>query len=185
MVPTLRNPNTPLLGAAPSYVFIRDPVRRLCHRMISCSISDRGQALEKAWVAPGPERQLDAVAGAPKDAPAINEGAQADPAPMQAPQPPPPTPRTMPQRIARLEDEVQELRRSIMRLRGDVDRSIIDQGRFTTWMVSCMTQLMDASGCTYQAFDNTLVGSSQLPYQRRTRRRTGDACTSAPLQPDP
>ncbi|GKD69731.1 hypothetical protein Tco_1323821 [Tanacetum coccineum] len=35
------------LGLAPSYVFIRYPMRRLCHKMISCSISGRGQALEK------------------------------------------------------------------------------------------------------------------------------------------
>nr|GEV99092.1 hypothetical protein [Tanacetum cinerariifolium] len=32
------------LGPAPSYVFIRDHVRRLCHRMISCSIYGRGHA---------------------------------------------------------------------------------------------------------------------------------------------
>ncbi|GKB23118.1 hypothetical protein Tco_0862519 [Tanacetum coccineum] len=32
---------------APFYVYIRDPVRRLCHRMISCSISGRGQVPEK------------------------------------------------------------------------------------------------------------------------------------------
>ncbi|GJT81655.1 retrovirus-related pol polyprotein from transposon TNT 1-94 [Tanacetum coccineum] len=81
--------------------------------------------------------------------------------------------------------QVQELRRSIVRLRGDVARLITDQGRFATWMVSCMTQLMDASGRTYHAFDSALVGSSQLPYQRRTRRRTDDANTSAPQQPDP
>ncbi|GJR98383.1 retrotransposon like protein [Tanacetum coccineum] len=31
------------LGLAPSYVYIRDPVRRLCHMMISCSISGRGR----------------------------------------------------------------------------------------------------------------------------------------------
>ncbi|GJX66197.1 hypothetical protein Tco_0300540 [Tanacetum coccineum] len=214
-------------GPAPSYIFIRDPVRRLCHRMISCSISDRGQAPEKylfrhadgrksgtrlsgghfigrhaahfglvsdqglrglsvvtrelsmidlheiyrlnicervgdmwAWVALTPKRQLDAAAGAPEDAPAVDEGAQADPAPVQAPQPPPAAPRTMPQRIARLEEEVHELRRSIVGLRGDVDRSITDQGRFATWMVSCMTQLMDASSRTYQAFDSTPIGSS-------------------------
>ncbi|GKE84882.1 hypothetical protein Tco_1558624 [Tanacetum coccineum] len=30
------------LGLVPSYVHIRDPVRRLCHRMIVCSISGRG-----------------------------------------------------------------------------------------------------------------------------------------------
>ncbi|GJU57604.1 hypothetical protein Tco_1235370 [Tanacetum coccineum] len=34
-------------GPAPSYVLIRDPVRRLCHRMIAYSISGRGQAPEK------------------------------------------------------------------------------------------------------------------------------------------
>ncbi|GKA76076.1 hypothetical protein Tco_0782454 [Tanacetum coccineum] len=39
--------NKDFLEPAPSYVFIRDPVRRLCHRMISCSISGRGQAPEK------------------------------------------------------------------------------------------------------------------------------------------
>ncbi|GKA75023.1 hypothetical protein Tco_0781401 [Tanacetum coccineum] len=35
------------LCPAPSYVLIRDPVRRLCYRMITYSISSRGQALEK------------------------------------------------------------------------------------------------------------------------------------------
>ncbi|GJY23831.1 hypothetical protein Tco_0397489 [Tanacetum coccineum] len=35
------------LGPAPSYVLIRDPVRRLCHRMIAYSISGKGQAPEK------------------------------------------------------------------------------------------------------------------------------------------
>nr|GEU32135.1 hypothetical protein [Tanacetum cinerariifolium] len=35
------------LGTAPSYVLIRDPVRRLCHRMIAYSISGRVQAPEK------------------------------------------------------------------------------------------------------------------------------------------
>ncbi|GJV44800.1 hypothetical protein Tco_1429336 [Tanacetum coccineum] len=86
--------------------------------------------------------------------------------------------------ISRLEEEVQELRRSVVGLRGDVARSITDQGKFTTWMVSCMTQLMVASSHTYHAFDSTLVGSSQLPNQRRTRCRTGDASTSASQQPD-
>ncbi|GKG28353.1 hypothetical protein Tco_0406680, partial [Tanacetum coccineum] len=43
-----------------------------------------------AWVAPGPERhQVDAT-GATKDAPVVDEGAPAVPAPVQVPQPPPP-----------------------------------------------------------------------------------------------
>ncbi|GJR26437.1 hypothetical protein Tco_1102669 [Tanacetum coccineum] len=42
---------------------------------------------------------------AARDAPAVDEGALANPAPMQAPQPPRAIPRTMPQRISRLEEE--------------------------------------------------------------------------------
>ncbi|GJR84766.1 hypothetical protein Tco_0155551 [Tanacetum coccineum] len=124
------------LGPAPSYVYIRDPVRRLCHKMIACSISSRGQGAEKvtgvdlfylrtmdrrtanvlyllahtfrlvsdqglrglsvvAWVPPGPERQQAAVASAPgavEDTPIADEGAQAVPKPVQAPQPSPPAP---------------------------------------------------------------------------------------------
>ncbi|GJZ88973.1 hypothetical protein Tco_0660755 [Tanacetum coccineum] len=57
-----------------------------------------------AWVALGPERQLDAVAGTPevvKDAPIDDKGGQAVLAPVQASQPPPPpvAARTMPQRF--------------------------------------------------------------------------------------
>ncbi|GJZ67977.1 hypothetical protein Tco_0631217 [Tanacetum coccineum] len=69
-----------------------------------------------AWVALRPERQPDAAAGAPKaveDAPVVDEGGQAVSAPVQEPlQPPPPPPaasRIMPQRLGRLEEEVQGL----------------------------------------------------------------------------
>ncbi|GJV62030.1 hypothetical protein Tco_1468130 [Tanacetum coccineum] len=51
-----------------------------------------------SWVSPGPERQQVAATSAPEAveaAPVVDEGAQADPAPVQAPQPPPPA-RTMP-----------------------------------------------------------------------------------------
>ncbi|GKE36432.1 hypothetical protein Tco_1459837 [Tanacetum coccineum] len=72
-----------------------------------------------------------AAAGAPavtKDALIIDEGGQADPAPEQAPQqPPPPSPttaRTIPQRLRRLEEDVQGLRRDVGSLRGLVERSM-------------------------------------------------------------
>ncbi|GKD59820.1 hypothetical protein Tco_1297329 [Tanacetum coccineum] len=82
------------LGTAPSCTAIQDPILRLCHRLIACSIAGRSQAAEKglmiialelliidmaelvrlqicvevddtwAWVAMGPERQPDAAAGA-------------------------------------------------------------------------------------------------------------------------
>ncbi|GJZ31597.1 hypothetical protein Tco_0576644 [Tanacetum coccineum] len=60
-----------------------------------------------AWVAPRLKRQPDATTGAPRaaeDAPAVDEGAQADPAPVQAPQPLPPAPKTMQLRISRIEE---------------------------------------------------------------------------------
>nr|GEX22217.1 hypothetical protein [Tanacetum cinerariifolium] len=96
------------LGTTPYYTSIKDPMLRLCHRLITCNIAGRSQALEKgltmivqdlcvidmaelarlqiceelddtwAWVAPGPERQPNAMAGAPevaKGAPDIDEGA--------------------------------------------------------------------------------------------------------------
>ncbi|GKB49101.1 hypothetical protein Tco_0899854, partial [Tanacetum coccineum] len=66
-----------------------------------------------AWVAIGPERQPDAADGTPEvaqDAPVIDEGSQADLAPSQAPPPPPAAARTMPQRMARLEEDVYEIR---------------------------------------------------------------------------
>ncbi|GJZ81126.1 hypothetical protein Tco_0646120, partial [Tanacetum coccineum] len=101
------------------------------------------------------------VAGAPEaaeDASTVDEGGQAVPAPVQAPQQPPPplvAARTMPQRLGRLEEEVQGLRRDVRSLRGLVERSMTDQGRFSTWMISCMAHPMEASGQTYQAFDRT------------------------------
>ncbi|GJY64665.1 hypothetical protein Tco_0466125 [Tanacetum coccineum] len=98
-----------------------------------------------AWVALGPERHSDAVAGAPeaaKDAPAVDEGGQAVSTPVQAPQQPPPPPpttaRTMPQRLGRLEEEMQGLLKDVGSLRGLMERSMTDQGRFSTWMIACM-----------------------------------------------
>ncbi|GJR06625.1 putative reverse transcriptase domain-containing protein [Tanacetum coccineum] len=120
-------------------------------------------------------------------------GGQAISAPMQAPQQPPPPPptaaRTMPQRLGRLEEEMQGLRRDVGSLRGLVKRSMTDQGRFSTWMISCIAQLMEASVLTYQAFDGTFRGSSLAAFQRRTKQRTGKASTSTTQQdqqqPDP
>ncbi|GJR65613.1 hypothetical protein Tco_0011678 [Tanacetum coccineum] len=115
-----------------------------------------------AWVAIGPERQPVAVAGAPTDAEdvlIVDEGGQANPTPVQAPQQPPPPPlaatRTIPQRSGRLEKDMQGLRRDVGSLHRVVERSITDQGRFSMWMMTCMTQLMVASRLTYQAFDGT------------------------------
>nr|GEV60869.1 hypothetical protein [Tanacetum cinerariifolium] len=74
-------------------------------------------------VAPGLERQLDAVAGAPgaaEDALVVDEGVQAIPASVQAPQPPPAA-RTMPQRMARLEEDVHKIRGALAEQRKMID----------------------------------------------------------------
>ncbi|GKD48791.1 hypothetical protein Tco_1277767 [Tanacetum coccineum] len=215
----------------PSYTLIRDPILRLCHRLIACGIARRSYALEKvtvtdlfylrridvgsvnvpyllarylrlfvagrkSWslisggqfvarlaehfgllteerlrgltiIAPAlPVIDMaelsDAatgVLGAAEDAPIVDEGDQAVPAPVQAPHqlppPPPTTGRTMPQRLGRLEEEVQGLRQDVKTLRGLMERSMTDQRRFSTWMIPCMTQLMEASGQTFQAFNGT------------------------------
>ncbi|GJW84356.1 hypothetical protein Tco_0157501 [Tanacetum coccineum] len=123
------------------------------------------------WVAMGLERQPDATAGAPA-------------APQQPPPPTPAAARSMPQRLGRLEEEVQGLRRDVGSLRGLVERLMTDQARFSTWMMSCMAQLMDVSWLTYQAFDGTFQGSSHAAFQRPSRQRTGEASTSA-AQQDP
>ncbi|GKD62908.1 hypothetical protein Tco_1305016, partial [Tanacetum coccineum] len=36
-----------LLGPPPSYTSIREPLRRLCHRLIAFTVSSRGRSLEK------------------------------------------------------------------------------------------------------------------------------------------
>ncbi|GKB62588.1 hypothetical protein Tco_0918774 [Tanacetum coccineum] len=135
-------------------------------------VSDEGLRGLQAWVAQGLERQQAAVAGAYKADEAgqvTKEVAQEIPAPAQAPPPPIPAPKPC--------------------LRGVVESFITEQYRVFTWLITCMTQLMDASGQTYQPFDSTLVGSLWLSFQRRVKPRIGDVRTSATphtdAQPDP
>ncbi|GJQ92886.1 hypothetical protein Tco_0004025 [Tanacetum coccineum] len=191
------------LSTTPSYTSIRDPMLRLCHRLIACNIAGRSQAPEKvtvtdlfylrgmdvgsinipifwldlpvidmaklvrlqiceelddtwAWVAPGPDRQQVAVAGAlvvTEDAPIVDEGALVVLAPAQAPQAPPaagPT-RTMTQRLARLEYDVHGMRGALGEQRE--------------------------AGVRYTSYSDYHI--------RRIRRRSNDASTSASQQPDP
>ncbi|GKF15015.1 hypothetical protein Tco_0056477, partial [Tanacetum coccineum] len=198
------------LGAAPSYVHIKDPVRRLCHRMIAYSISGRGQEAEKVT---GVDlfylRTMDhETANVPyllaqylfRHAEGRKSGARLskghfighlaahfglvsyeglrglsiiaqelliiDLHKL---------------RIERVEEEMRELRQSVIGLRGVVESSITEQTRVSTWMISCMTQLMDVSGRTYQAFDSTLVGSS--PQDRRRQHLSSPAYPTLDLSP--
>ncbi|GKA14359.1 hypothetical protein Tco_0694005 [Tanacetum coccineum] len=96
------------------------------------------------------DRDLVATAGAPeatKDALVVDEGAQTDPAPVQAPQPPPPA-RTMPQRIARLEEDVHEIRVALGEQREVMDAMARDFSRFTVWAARGISQLLDSARAT-------------------------------------
>ncbi|GJZ92443.1 hypothetical protein Tco_0664508 [Tanacetum coccineum] len=79
------------LGTTPSYTLIRDPILRLCHRLIACSIAGRSQAPEKVFevVYCWEEEKIDGYC--PK-LPIIDMTELADPATEQAPQQPPPPP---------------------------------------------------------------------------------------------
>ncbi|GKB40985.1 hypothetical protein Tco_0885927 [Tanacetum coccineum] len=120
------------IGIAPSYTSIRDLILRQCHRLIACNIAGRSQAPEKVtmtdlfylrgmdvgsvndrlWgltvISPAlPVIDMTELVRVAQDAPVVDEGGQADPTPVQAPPPPPPPPvaaRTMPQRMAKLEE---------------------------------------------------------------------------------
>ncbi|GKD67892.1 hypothetical protein Tco_1321982 [Tanacetum coccineum] len=248
------------LGIAPSYTLIRDPILRLCHRLIAYSIVGRSQAPEKvtmtdlfylrgmdvgsvnvpyllarylrlfaggrksgAHISGGqfvarlaehfgllttkilggltviaPELPIidmtelpDATTGAPddaEDAPIVDEGGQANPAPEQVPQQPPLLPpahvRTMPQRMSRLEEDVHEIRWGLTEQREVIDAMARDFSRFSTWVTTGLGQMMDRAGVVYTTYAQTHVS-----YQRRVRQRTGEASTSAtqqdPQQPDP
>nr|GEX14520.1 hypothetical protein [Tanacetum cinerariifolium] len=179
--------NRELLGPVPSYVLIQDPVRRLCHEMIAYNISGRGQAPEKVtgvdlFYLYSMDREIANVSHLLvqylfRHAKGRKSGARLSGwhfigrlamhfglvtptlAPRQGPSPPPPTPqpRTMSQRIVRIEKEMRDLRHDVVVLRRVVES-------FTT-------------------------SSSQMPYQRRIRPKTGDVSTStaphADDQPDP
>ncbi|GKB67053.1 hypothetical protein Tco_0928465 [Tanacetum coccineum] len=102
-----------------------------------------------AWVAIGPERQPDAAAGAPavtEDAPDVDEGDQAISVPVQAPQQPPPPPTTaawtMPQRMARLEDDVHEIRGALTEKHEVIDEMARDLSRLCTWTTTSLARMM-------------------------------------------
>ncbi|GKC97455.1 hypothetical protein Tco_1167730, partial [Tanacetum coccineum] len=105
-----------------------------------------------SWVAPGPEIQSTSAPKVAEAALAVDEGVQVIPAPIQAPQPPHPAApvvRTMPQRMARLEEEVYRIRESLDEQREVVDTMGRDFSRFTVWAARGISQFLDATRATY------------------------------------
>nr|GEZ54303.1 hypothetical protein [Tanacetum cinerariifolium] len=133
--------------------------------------------------APGTETQQDATAGANQvDTEKAGEGALGIPAPVQptlGPQAASLATSTMPQRMSRLEEDVHGLRDSLGGQREVLDMLSQDFSRFTTWTVGRLSQMLDERGITYTSY-----GDYHMPYQRRTRWRSGDASTSTALCTD-
>ncbi|GJX14270.1 hypothetical protein Tco_0206028, partial [Tanacetum coccineum] len=91
----------------------------------------------RAWVALGPESQPNAAVGAPgavEDDLVVDEGDQAVPAPIRAPPPPPAVARTMPQRMARLEEDMHEIRGALVEQREVIGAMARDFSKFTVWV---------------------------------------------------
>nr|GEZ25112.1 hypothetical protein [Tanacetum cinerariifolium] len=135
------------LGTTPSYTSIKDPMLRLCHMMIACSITRRSQAPDKPRDQRGNKLLRLVPLEVAEDALAVYEGALAILAPVQ---------------------------------REVLDSMAHDFSRFTTRTITRLSRMMDQAGVRYTSY-----ADFQIPYMRRTRRRTDDVDTSAPQQPDP
>ncbi|GKD31852.1 hypothetical protein Tco_1242630 [Tanacetum coccineum] len=90
----------------------------------------------------------------------------------------------MPQRMARLEEDVHKIRRTLAEQREVISVMACDFSRLCTWTTTSLAQMMDRAGVTYVSYSET-----PREYTRRVRRRTDGASTSAaqqdPQQPDP
>ncbi|GJW81400.1 hypothetical protein Tco_0145375 [Tanacetum coccineum] len=128
------------LGTTPSYTAIRDPILRLYHRLIACSIAGRSQALEKsgALISGGQfvarlakhfrlltKERLRGLTVIAPELPIIDMA-------KLAPPPPPAVARTMPQRMARLEEDVYEIRRALAEQREVISAMAKDFSRSPT-----------------------------------------------------
>nr|GEU97146.1 hypothetical protein [Tanacetum cinerariifolium] len=191
----------------------RDPLRKLCHRLIAHTIAGRGQAPEKVT-------HTDLYFLRSVDQEAVNlsymlahylfrhaegrkRGAQmfgrhfilrlADHFGLLTKESlagddcgSTSATRTMPQRLDRLEEEeVHGIQVSLGEQREVVDVMARDLSRFTVWAAGGISQLLDSARAAYTRYSTTHV-----PYQRRrVRQRTGEASTLATLldedQPNP
>nr|GEU84272.1 hypothetical protein [Tanacetum cinerariifolium] len=163
------------LCVAPSYTLIRNPLLRLCYRLINSSIAGRSQAPENVTL-------TDLFYLMSMDVGSLNipylTGTSATPEVV-------PAIRTMPQRRVRHEEEVHMVQESLDEHYKVIDTMARDFSRFIVWAARGISQLLDATCATYTRYFET-----RMPYQRlRVRRRNDDTSTLAVLldehQPDP
>ncbi|GJX59272.1 hypothetical protein Tco_0290662 [Tanacetum coccineum] len=130
-----------------------------------------------AWVPAGPARQEGGVGGVAEEAPMAPRGGDED---EEMPHAVPPPPRTQGERIARLEEEMHDMREALEGQREVLDSMARDFSKFSTWTVTSLGRLMERAGVPYTGYLE-----SSVEYQRRTRQRTDKPSTSTAQQPDP
>ncbi|GJS11294.1 hypothetical protein Tco_0368090 [Tanacetum coccineum] len=124
----------------------------------------------------------DATASAPRvaeDAPVIDEVCQANPAPVQELPSPPAAAKTMPQRMARLEEDVHKICGTLAEQHDVISVMARDFSRFCTWTTTSLAHMMNRACVTYTSYSQT-----PREYQRHVRCMTDDASTST-AQQDP
>ncbi|GJW24389.1 hypothetical protein Tco_0038200 [Tanacetum coccineum] len=192
------------LGPPHSYTLIKDLVLRLCHKMMAHSIAGRSQAPEKvtvtdlfylkgldvgsvnipyllahylrrftagrksgAHISRGQFVALlakhygvlteDRLRGLTVTAPILSIIDMAE--------------------LVRLEEDVHEIHEELAEQHEVIGAMARDFSRFTVWAASGIAQLLDYARVTYMPYFETHV-----PYQKRVRRRTDGASTSAAQQ---
>nr|GEW58142.1 retrotransposon protein, putative, Ty1-copia subclass [Tanacetum cinerariifolium] len=155
------------------YMIDREPLRRLCHRLVAIFIAGRGQAPEKVTTTDlfflRKEILQALTMGVHElttididelvrlriydrlgDAPQMSQAAIS---------------KTIPHSLQRLEEEVHKLRESIKEQRVLLDMMSSDQERFSSWVISRMTQLVGKSGLSFPKFDGSIVGLMESCWQ--------------------
>ncbi|GJU30399.1 hypothetical protein Tco_1173988 [Tanacetum coccineum] len=113
-----------------------------------------------AWLAIGPERQPDAAAGTPRvsqDAPVIDEGGQADLAP---------------------------IRGTLAEQREVIGAMAHDFSRLCTWTTTSLAQMMDRVSVIYTSYSQTLRKYQRHRASQRTGEASTSTTQQDPQQPD-
>nr|GEZ21712.1 hypothetical protein [Tanacetum cinerariifolium] len=91
----------------------------------------------------------------------LEEGAHADPTPVQAPLTAPIL-RTIPQRLQRLEEEIRGVLEDLGEQRKVMDQMSVDFARFFAWVAGGLGHLFDARGISYH---RGAKGHGSVPFQ--------------------
>ncbi|GKC64484.1 hypothetical protein Tco_1097082 [Tanacetum coccineum] len=162
------------LGTPPSYTIIRDLMLMLCQWLIACSIVGRSQETEKVFEVVRFKEEAFLV---------LYEG-EALGIDDDCARPPSRPAWTMAQRLARVEEDVHEIRGALGKQKEILDSMARDFSRFSTWTVFRLSQIMSQAGVRYTSYTNF-----PIPYARHTKCRANDANNSTSQQdeqqPDP